>query len=311
MKKSFKSLIVMAAIASSALFTSCGDKAITPVESLAPTLTVNDGVKKSSSSQSIDSIAIKVIASADVNRKITKLTITRAITGQSTNTIKTATYSAKDVIYTHYDVILNQIVINEGDEITYSVTIEDDNGKTVNSTYVVTIASMVTSGQILLGGPSSTTNEYHFFGVADGFRRYRAGTTGADLAKDNSAKIDFIYYYNSAGSVQNAVYSPDYAFGAGIGWNAETTTWPTKNTTMFKLAPDITFSAFDALSGSTFLTEISLLDFTSGTASKLTNLSVNQVFAFKKADGKRGFVLVGNPSASASGQILMVVKTEL
>ncbi len=311
MKKSFKSIFLMAAIASSALFTSCGDKATTTVESAAPTLTVNDGVKKSSASLNVDSIAIKVIASADTERKITKLTITRAITGQSTNTIKSATYSAKDVVYTHQDIVKGDIVVNEGDEITYSITVEDDKGKTANSTYVVTIASMVTSGQILLGGPSSTVNEYHFFGVADGFRRYRAGTTGADLAKDNSAKIDFIYFYNTAGSVLNAIYSPDYNFGAGIGWNAETTTWPTKNTTIFKLAPDITSSAFDALSGSTFLTEISIVDFTSGIANKLANLSVNQVFAFKKADGKKGFILVGNPSASTSGQILLVVKTEL
>ncbi|OYU95163.1 MAG: hypothetical protein CFE21_12720 [Bacteroidetes bacterium B1(2017)] len=311
MKKLVKSIFVLAALSTSVLFTSCGDKTTTTTESAAPTLTVNDGVKKSNASLSVDTISVKVLASADTDRKIKKLTITRAITGGSTNTIKSSSYDAKDVIYTHKDVIAGEIVIDEADVITYSVTVEDDKGKTTNATYEVTIASMVTSGQILLGGPTSTTNEYRFFGVADGFRRYRAGSVGSDLAKDNSSKIDFIYYYNSAGSVQNAIYSPDYAFGAGIGWNAETSTWPTKNKTIYKLTPDITSSAFDALSGSTFMTEINLVDFTAGTTDRLANLGTNQVFAFKKSDGKRGFILVGNIATTATGQILMVVKTEL
>ncbi|MCF8425352.1 MAG: hypothetical protein K9H61_07700 [Bacteroidia bacterium] len=313
MKKLFKSMFVLAAISSSLLFTSCGDKTDDPTttESAAPTLTVNDGVKTSSASLSVDSIEIKVLASADTDRKIKKLTITRAITGGSTNTIKDATYDAKDVIYTHQDIIAGAIVIDEGSIITYSVTVTDDKGKTANTTYVVTISSMATSGQILIGGPANTTNEYRFLGTSDGFRTYRAGSVGSDLAKDNSAKIDFLYFYNSAGSVQNAIYSPDYGFTSGSGWFTEVSAWPSKNKTMLKLTPDITSSDFDALQGSTFLDEISIVDFTTGTQDRIANLGIGQVFAFKKADGKRGFVLVGNIATSDAGQILLKVKTEL
>lgn len=312
MKRILKSIFVLSAIAGTTLFTSCGDKTTDPTtESAAPTLSVNDGVKSSSASLSVDSISVKVLATADTDRKIKKLTITRAITGQSTATIKSSTYDAKDVIYTHWDVVAGTLAVDEGDVITYNVTVEDDKGKTASSSVTVTIASMVTSPQVLLGGPDNATNEYRFCGVADGFRRYRAGTSGSDLAKDNTAKIDFLYFYNSAGSVQNALYSPDYAFASGSGWYTEVSSWPTKNKTIFKLAPDITASAFDALQGSTFLTEVGLVDFSTGTQDRVANLSVNQVLAFKKGDGKRGFILIGNVASASTGQVVLVIKSEL
>ena len=169
---------------------------------------------------------------------------------------------------------------------------------------------MATSGQILLGAPGNTSNEFRFFGVADNFRRYRAGTTGADLAKDNTSKIDFLFFYNSAGSVGNAMYSPDFAFGAGSGWNAETSTWPSKNTTKFKVA-DITSAAFDALTGSQFLAELNLIDFSAGTLDRIPNLAANTVLAYQKSDGKRGLIKVVAIALNNTGTITLVCKAEL
>lgn len=312
MKKLVKSMFMLSALTASVLFTSCGDDAkVEDKTYAAPTMRVNDGVRSSSSAATLATVSLKVEATADTDRKIKKITVTRAVTDQSTSTIIDSTYDAASVVRTYEDQIAGNIVINDGDKITYLVKIEDDKGKTASDSLVITIASMATSPQLLLGAPSNTTNDYRFFGVADGFRKYRAGATGIDLARANSSKVDFVFFYSTAGSVQNALYSPDYPFASGEGWNAEISNWPSKNNTLFK-ATTITSSEFDALQGSTFLTELATIDFSVGTVNKMSNLSVNQVFAFiRKSDGKRGFILVGNPSAGATGQILLVCKAEL
>lgn len=311
MKKLFKSMFMIAAIGSTLLLSACGDDTDEPkVEPKEPTVTLNGGATAAFASLTVDTIPLKVLAQADAELKIKKVTITRAITGQSTKTVFDKTYNARDVIENAYDLLGGDVIIDDGDIITYTVTVTDSKDKTASATYKVTIASMATSGQILLGAPGNTTNEFRFFGVADNFRRYRAGTTGADLAKDNTGKIDFLFFYNAAGSVGNAIYSPDFAFGAGSGWNAETSTWTSKNSTKFKIA-DITGAAFDALTGNQFLTELSLIDFTQGTLDRIPNLAANTILAYQKSDGKRGMIKVVTISQSNSGFITLVVKAEL
>lgn len=310
MKKLFKSMFVLTALASTLLITSCGDDETTDDKVYAaPTLTVNDGVKASSASLGLQFVPIKVVASADQDLKLSKISITRAITGQSTAVVaELVDINAKDFVRTFVDTL--DVVIDEGDIFTYTVKIEDSKSQSTTTSFTITINSMVTSGQILIGAPDNTTNEYRFFGVADGFRRYRAGTTGADLARDNSSKIDFIYFYNSAGSVLNAMYSPDFAFAAGTGWATEVSAWPTKNKTLYKLT-DINASEFDALVGSQFMTELQNIDFTVGMLDRIANLSVNQVYCFQKSDGKKGLIKIGSPAAGATGQITLIVKVEL
>lgn len=315
MKKLFKTMFMMVALTGSMLFVSCGDDTDdgsgSGTESKAPTLTLNNGATSTTTSVAEDTIWLNVVASADTDRKIKKVTITRAISGQSTNTIVDKTHDGKDLVLNHADLIAGVLVINEGDKITYTVTVTDDKDKTATANYEVTIASMATSGQILLGTPGNTSNEYKFFGTAENFRRYRPGSTGADLAKDNSAKVDFLYFYSTDGSVGNALYSPSHPFGAGSGWNAELATWPTKNVTLLKQT-DITSAAFDALTGSQFLTELELIDFSTGTVTRLANLSAPYVLAYKKADGKRGLIKVVNTAQNnTNGVIVLVCKAEL
>lgn len=310
MKKLIKSMFMLTALSTALLMTSCGDDEETKEpETAAPTVTLNNDVKTGFISLTTDSVTLSVVASADAGRKIKKITITRAISGQPTSTISDKSYDAKDVVTSHIDVV-GELNINEEDKITYAVTVKDDKDKSTTKTLELTVASMATSGQILLGSPGNTNNEYRFYGVADNFRRYRAGTTGSDLAKDNSAKIDFVYFYNVAGSVGNAIYSPDYAFGPGSGWNAETSTWPTKNKTKYKVA-DMTAAAFNALNSAQFLTELNAIDFTVGTVDRIPNLAANTVLAYQAANGKRGFILVVAASVSETGQITLVTKSEL
>lgn len=310
MKKLIKSMFMLTALSTALLMTSCGeDEDTKEPETAAPTVTLNNDVKTGFISLTTDSVTLSIVASADAGRKIKKITITRAVSGQATSTLSDKAYDAKDVVTSEIDVV-GALTINEEDKITYAVTVKDDKDKSTTKTYELTVASMATSGQVLLGAPSNTTNEYRFYGVPDNFRRYRAGTTGADLASSNSAKIDFIYFYNVAGSVGNAIYSPDFAFPAGAGWNAETATWPTKNKTIFKVA-DMTPAAFNALNSAQFLTELDNIDFNVGGLDRIANLASNTVLAYKASNGKRGFILVVAASVSATGQITFVTKAEL
>ncbi|MDZ4668227.1 MAG: hypothetical protein SGJ00_10105 [bacterium] len=311
MKKLFKSMFVLAAVSASMLVSSCGDDTKDPVkEYAAPTLTVNDGVTNMNGSLTLDTVFIKNVVSADTDRKIKKLTISRAIVGQSTNTIYDKVYDAKDVVYTHKDVIAGTINIDENDIITYTINATDDKDKVTTKSFTVTIKSVATSTQVLLGAPENTTNLYRFFGTSDNYRKYTAGPNGVDAARNNSSKIDFIFFFSPAGSVGNAIYSPDYNFGAGIGWDSEISNWATKNKTLYKLS-DLSSSEFDALQGSSFMTEISAVDFSVGTLDRIANLQTGKVLAYIKADGKRGFILVVSQAAGSTGTIVLVAKSEL
>lgn len=309
MKKLIKSMFVMTALMS-AVLTSCTKDDTATVEKSAPTVLLNDGVAGASYSSQVDSIMLDIEASADTDVKIKSIKITRAVTGAATNTIVSKTYDAKDVLYTHYDVIKGEIAINDGDKITYVVTVTDSKDKVTTANYIASINSLATSDQILLGAPSNTTNQYRFFGVANNFARYKAGTSGTELAKDNSAKVDFIYFYNSAGSVGNAIYSPDYAFAAGTGWATEVSTWTAKNKTIY-LATDLNQSIFDGLNATSFFTELNNLSWTSG-VDRIPNLINGQVIAYKRADGKRGFILIAATALNATtGSLTCKVKSEL
>jgi len=304
-------MFVLAAVSASMLVSSCGDDTKDPVkEYAAPTLTVNDGVTNMNGSLTLDTVFIKNVVSADTDRKIKKLTISRAIVGQSTNTIYDKVYDAKDVVYTHKDVIAGTINIDENDIITYTINATDDKDKVTTKSFTVTIKSVATSTQVLLGAPENTTNLYRFFGTSDNYRKYTAGPNGVDAARNNSSKIDFIFFFSPAGSVGNAIYSPDYNFGAGIGWDSEISNWATKNKTLYKLS-DLSSSEFDALQGSSFMTEISAVDFSVGTLDRIANLQTGKVLAYIKADGKRGFILVVSQAAGSTGTIVLVAKSEL
>lgn len=311
MKKTLRNLFMLTAM-SGLVFTACTkDETKTTTEPAAPTLTVNDGNSKDNRSSAVDSIGIKVAAQADTDRKITKLTITRAVTGQATNTIVSRSNNQQVLNYQHYDVIAGVINVDDGDVITYNITVEDDKGKTATGTYTVNINSMASSDQILLGAPGNSDNEYKFFGMSDNFKRYKIGT-GTDAAKTNSEKIDIVYFFSTSGATGNAIYSPSYFKTAGVGgWETEISSWTKVNTTKLK-ETTLTASEFDALLGSSFLTELMNVDFTTGTVERIPNIAKDKVYAFQNEAGKRGFILCGQTSSSnTTGVAVFKVKVEL
>jgi len=317
MKKVFKKLLVLTAISGLALTSCTKDPSNTTTESAPPTVVLNNGASSDNQSSQVAAITLKVEASADTDRKIKKLSITRTVIkltgGISSASIYSKTYDAKDVIYTHIDSLaVNGVSVDDGDKINYKVEATDDKDKVTSKEYIVSILSIATSTQIQLGGPRNTVNEYRFFGVADNFRRYRAGATGIDLARDNVSKIDFLYFFNSAGSVQNAFYSPDFAFSAGSGWATEISNWTgTKNKTLFKETA-MDRARFNALtSGQAFFDEMNLVDFSSGTLDRVANLVDQTVLAFKLKNGKRGFLLFDSGATNDQGYCVIKATVEL
>ncbi|GAB1449713.1 hypothetical protein MASR2M44_27430 [Bacteroidota bacterium] len=310
MKKLMKSIFVLSALSVGFLSSCTKDETDSTKESLAPTVVINGGIGKTTISANTDSFLLDIQVSADTDRKIKSVYITRAISGGATDPIVNKTYNDAAVILKHYDLVKGVLTIDDGDKMTYSVKVTDDKDKVTTATFEVTINSVSVSEQILLGAPSNTTNEYRFFGVANSFARYRAGATGTELARSNSDKIDFLYFYNSAGSVGNALYSPNYNFSAGTGWATEVSSWTTKKETVYLLT-DLSLSAFDGLTTKTFFDELDALTWTSA-IDRMPNLEASQVLAYKRGDGKRGFILVAATAANATTGVLTVkVKAEL
>ncbi|MDP1728021.1 MAG: hypothetical protein Q8M15_14645 [Bacteroidota bacterium] len=190
----------------------------------------------------------------------------------------------------------------------YAINSRDTGYGLVREFTTNTLSPMVISPTISLGGPNNFTNEYHFFGVSDNFQSYRSGSTGLDLARNHSEVIDFVYTYSSSGAVGNALYSPDFDFSSG-GWSIEIATWATKNKTLYK-GTSVTSSEFDAYDVSQFLTAINAINFSSGSFDKMPNMFNNQVFAFKRSNGKRGFIKVVSTTTSPTGIIKFLLKAE-
>jgi hypothetical protein len=70
-------------------------------------------------------------------------------------------------------------------------------------------------------------------------------------------------------------------------------------------------SIFDGLNATSFFTELNNLSWTSG-VDRIPNLINGQVIAYKRADGKRGFILIAATALNATtGSLTCKVKSEL
>lgn len=103
------------------------------------------------------------------------------------------------------------------------------------------------------------------------------------VAKENQAKVDFIYYYGDTHG--NTIASPDDEVVGGIT-TFQLDQWTTKNATRF-MADVITAEQFDAIGD-----DYEFPPFTSTDTKFLDQLEVNDVLYFKTAAGKLGFIKV-------------------
>ncbi len=281
-------------------FTSCKKDETAKVP---PTVTINDGTKTKSLPVSTTSIDIKIAASASTNQKIKTLTIEKAIAGQPTIVLFTATPNAKDYVKTYTDVLSGQAA---GQIITYTVKATDDQESVTSETFTVTLISVENvdvSSVIQLGAQSNTTVLYKFLGIANNFATYTAGVSGTATA--NSSKIDFVYYYGATD--KNAFAAPTNTDGAQVIWNTEITGWATKNDTKFKVT-SITAAQFDQIKDVTKVDDsFKTIDFASGTLSKVVSLANNDVYAFLTASGKKGLVKFVTTATDNTGAVTLFV----
>jgi hypothetical protein len=282
----------------------------TTSKTIYPTIIVNDGIDSLTVSSSADTINIKVLATAKYVNKIKSIAITRQVnSGVVVPIFSLNSYNNKVYSNSYKDYIKGSLSLKDGDFITYKINVTDDSSNSTIAIYKVNVQTINASPQILLGAPNNTVNLYRFFGIKDSYRRYGVGNI--DDTRSNSQKIDFLYFFNIVGSWQNVIFSPDYPFTPGTFWGSLTSTWSHKNSTIFKLTPSITASMFDAMDdGVSFLTQLNAIDFSAGTQNSVAVLAVGQVFAFKKSDGKRGFIRVVSIASNPSGQVELLCKTE-
>ncbi len=124
-----------------------------------------------------------------------------------------------------------------------------------------------------------------------------------DEDKNNSSDIDLLYYYG--GSNYATIVAPDDETVTG-GSNDFTWTddWGTKNPTRF-MTSDVTVSEFDNMDDDSEISTLSGMD-----KSKITNLSIDDIIAFKTANEKKGLIKVVDLDENSSGTIKIDVKIQ-
>ncbi|MBN2613023.1 MAG: hypothetical protein JXB00_15825 [Bacteroidales bacterium] len=147
---------------------------------------------------------------------------------------------------------------------------------------------------VLIGAQSNTT--YGSALDAD------AGTV-FKLASATPADIDVLYYYGSTNKATFVAPDDETVTGASsdFTWTQD---WGTKNQTRFGVS-SISSTAFDAIDDDTELVGITGL-----TASKVSNVAINNVIEFVTAGGKKGAFKVTALNASASGTVTINVKIQ-
>lgn len=124
-------------------------------------------------------------------------------------------------------------------------------------------------------------------------------------AKANSTKVDFLYWWGASSSA--TLGAPDDGNAALVYNNATNgiPTWATKNSTRFKTTTT-TAAEFDSFMDDTDIITIA----TGSDQTRIGQLAVGNVIAFKTVTGKYGIIKVTEIVAGADGQITIDVKVQ-
>lgn len=313
--KKISTLIILAIIF---MVSSCSKEEIKNALTDKVTIVLNDGANNIQVSPLVDTIEIDLKVTCSGSLTASKIYISRTITSKpgSEDTIYTSSPNKASVNQAVYDVRTgtNLESLSDNDVVTYAVSIVDSKNATTTQNVSFVVKSLLTSGNValLIGATANTNNIFKFLGTANNFQRYSIGADSSGTllpARTHSSKVDFLFYSNmNTASVQAAIYSPDYPFGTGEGWQDEISTWPTKNKTIFLNLTDFTLSNFDA--DVQCIAKIRDLDFSTGT-NVIRKLSAQQVIAFRTHDGKRGLMLFADvPQSDKAGLYQVKVKME-
>lgn len=301
MKKIALLSIALIGLSASVLFNSCSKDSTNPKP--------NIELKKPSGDTTVVAgvgVNAEVYCSSDVNLKT--LSLTQSVDGAAAAAIDisgsgsdgTNDLSLSDNTKT-FSTILSSST-NVGTKFTYVFTVTDKNGE--SNSVSVTITSKAAAGDIntytakLLGAQGNST-EGSFFASSTGTVYTQTN------AKANSSLVDFLYYY---GATNNAsIAAPDDS-GAGTIYDNSSTglqTWSTRNATKFA-STSMTTAQFDAVSDDAAIVSAA----SSASATAMTSLAADKVFAFKTAQNKSGLVKVGTINGTTNGDITITVKVQ-
>lgn len=313
-----KNILTMLSLAVLLILGACSKESTTPTGSTDKvTITLNSGINNIQISPFIDTIELQVNATCTGSLTVSKIYVLRSVNSVPgvIDSVFNGTFTTGTVNQTYYDIrtVTNLETLSENDIVTYAVNVYDNKGSVTTQSINFVVKSLFTSGSqpILIGAPMNTTNNFKFLGTFNNFQRYSAGADSSGTnypARFHSDKVDFVFYTNiSDATVGAAIYSPDYPFATGTGWNAEINTWTTKNHTIYMNLTDFSLSNFDQ--DLQCVNKLKDLDFSTAT-NALKRISGQQVIAFKTHDGRKGLMLFSDVPASNSTQFQVKIKME-
>jgi hypothetical protein len=183
----------------------------------------------------------------------------------------------------------------------FTLVVTDKDDLIATKTVTVTIDQTATGNPIntfsaRLMGAQSNLDIGSYLDVVSGTVHKQAA------AESNSAAIDIVYYYGS----QNAatLTAPDDAtVNGGAGNLSLCVNFTQKNPTRFS-STTMTSAEFDAVSDDLPIAGLS------ASATKMTQLAVNNVIAFETFDGKKGIIKVSALDTGSDGTITIDVKVQ-
>jgi hypothetical protein len=279
------------------IFTSCKKSSSTTING--PSIHLNTGTGYISGNQTVTNstpILIGIIASAG-DGNLTKFEALRTFNSKS-KIVKDSTFSSKSFTYD-----INTFAQGSVGQETWVFTIHDSNGDSASVTFIITTTPPNAPGPI--NDYSSKTLGAQISSSGNAF----ASTNGivyilAD-AKTNSALIDWVYYWDAIG--EGTLSAPSDS-AAALQYNNGSNgiqNWQVRNATKFKiLTGAFTWSKIvnDSL--------ITIENQSGVNLSKVNNLTVGNIIAFKTAAGKEGLILIDAITNDVTGTITFDVKVQ-
>lgn len=282
-------------MASVPFITSCG----TDEESTPPTIMFNAGPGYTATDVTVPvntSLKIGIIAQS-TSAKLTKLEIQQVVNGIG-STLYDTTF-AVDTYNEDYTITAPSVVGSV--TLAFKVTAQDGEYASASLTITTTSSPIYTYTAVLMGGQENPNAGSFYSTKADSVMKIAA-------ARQNSEKIDLVYYYGQTNHSSIVAVSDDQL--NGVPAFVECASWPTKNATLFKLTSGVDWAAIIDESGI-------LANATDMTVTHVNNLAVGDIVAFETAStsnnpGKKGLykVMAINGSTGADRTITIEVKIQ-
>lgn len=272
-------------------FTSCSKDEETP----APTITINTnslGSDQTGGSTTTGTV-VTVNLSADASEGISKLNVTKTVSGTE-STLSGYPVSSGFNSSTKHTWNATYTVVETSGTVTLKFSVEDKKGKISSKTFTININDLATYSAKLLGAQTNAAGSY--FSTSTG-----QVLTSAE-ANANVSAVDISY--------------------AALGGSATPTllSWKWRGDASTGLTGTVPATAKETHFAATSLTATDFTSITSSSDSKFSGASVttsspqfvgvetNKVYAFLTAEGKKGLVHIASISAGTGGSVTINVK---